>query len=220
MVDQSETQSDWRKALARTRLLPVIIIRDTNDALPMATAFLEAGVDVMEIPLRTPAALNAVERIADALPEMHIGAGTVLRTGQIDDVIAAGGKFGVAAGLNEEVVVHARRRGLDFVPGVATPTEVEHAYALGCGLLKFFPAEPLGGAETLAALAGPYGHLGIEFIPLGGVRPHNAKAYASLNIVAAIGGSWLAPPEDIENGRWREISRRAREALQVIGAGS
>jgi 2-dehydro-3-deoxyphosphogluconate aldolase/(4S)-4-hydroxy-2-oxoglutarate aldolase len=197
------------------RVVSVVTLADAEDALPLARALLAGGLDVMEITLRTDAALDGIRRIRTEVPGMCIGAGTILSPAQVDQATEAGAQFGVAPGLSKDVVRHAARRGMPFVPGVMTPSEVERALLLGCKLLKFFPSEPAGGAAMLKALAGPYLHTGVRFIPLGGVNPSNAVQYLGLKAVAAIGGSWLTESALVESRDWETVTTRVREVLAL-----
>jgi 2-dehydro-3-deoxyphosphogluconate aldolase/(4S)-4-hydroxy-2-oxoglutarate aldolase len=206
--------------VTRQRIVPVVVIHDADAAVPLAEALLAGGLNVIEITFRTPASEEAVSRIAHALPEMTVGAGTVLTPGQVDQARGAGAQFGVAPGLNGAVVAAARSADWPFMPGVMTPTEVEAALALGCTTLKFFPASLAGGVPMLQALAGPYAKAGVRFVILGGVTPANMAEYLKLPIVAAVGGSWIVEPRLLAARDWGEISRRAREALEIVASAS
>lgn len=197
------------------RVVPVIVIDKVEDALPLAEALLKGGLPVMEITFRTPAAEGAVREVAKRFPEILLGAGTILTRDQLERAQAAGATFAVAPGLNARVITRANELGMPFVPGVMTPSEVELALELGCKILKFFPAESAGGVKMLQALAGPYAHTGVKFIPLGGISPVNAPAYLSLPIVGAIGGSWIAEKALIAAHQWSEITARAATALTL-----
>ena len=129
---------------------------------------------------------------------------------------AAGARFAVAPGLNPAVVQYAAQAGLPFAPGVCTPSEIEQALGLGCRIVKFFPAEPSGGVEMVKALAAPYSHTGIRFMPTGGVNTGNLESYLSVKAVAAVGGTWIAKPEDLAGGRWQTIRDRCREAVEIV----
>lgn len=167
----------------------------------------------MEITFRTAAAEGALKRIAERFPEILLGAGTLLDAEQVKRARGAGAVFGLAPGLNPETIRTARAEGLVFSPGVMTPGEVEQALSLGCDILKFFPAEAAGGTAMLKALAGPYAHTGVRFIPTGGIVPHNLADYLKLPIVAAIGGSWMVEKSLIATGQWSEITRLTKDAL-------
>ncbi|MCX6879626.1 MAG: bifunctional 4-hydroxy-2-oxoglutarate aldolase/2-dehydro-3-deoxy-phosphogluconate aldolase [Verrucomicrobia bacterium] len=199
--------------IACKRIVPVVVLDDEEAAEPLAEALLAGGLDVMEITFRTAAAASAIRRIAAGFPEMLLGAGTLLEREQVLRAREAGAVFGLAPGLNPRVVEAATACGLYFAPGVMTPSEVERAMELGCMLLKFFPAEAAGGLGMLQALAGPYRHTGVKFIPTGGVTSGNLGEYLKLPMVAAIGGSWMVDKALVAAGRWDEITRLTREAL-------
>ena len=183
--------------------------------MPLATALHEAGVDVIEVTFRTSAAAEAIRRIRREFPDMLVGAGTLLDVYQVEQALEAGAKFGVSPGISESVVMKALSLDLPFMPGVMTPSDVEKGLSLGCRLLKFFPAETAGGIPMLKALAGPYGHTGVKFIPLGGVNIDNARSYLDLPMVAAIGGSWFLDRKLIAAGNWAKISQLTREAAEM-----
>jgi 2-dehydro-3-deoxyphosphogluconate aldolase / (4S)-4-hydroxy-2-oxoglutarate aldolase len=199
--------------ISAKRIVPVVGIADLNHAAPVARAISDGGLDIFEIVLRSPVALDAISAACEACPDMFIGAGTVLTCDQVDAAIDAGAKFGVAPGLNERVVRHAQSRDFPFIPGVVTASEIEHAIELGCPLLKFFPAEPAGGAPLLKSVAAPYSHLDLGFVPLGGVKPGNMGNYFAIPSVSAIGGSWIASKDLQLAGDWAQISANVREAL-------
>jgi 2-dehydro-3-deoxyphosphogluconate aldolase/(4S)-4-hydroxy-2-oxoglutarate aldolase len=199
------------------RIVPVVVIDDADHALPLAEALLAGGLDAIEITLRTPAAEKAIAAIAKKFPDMIVGAGTILEESQIPRVVAAGGRFGVAPGLNESVVRKAQASGLLFIPGVMTPSEVERALALGCKLLKFFPADAAGGVKMLKAIAGPYAHTGVKFIPLGGLNATNVSEFLAMPVVAAVGGSWLVDRKLIAEKSWATITRLTTEAVAICG---
>jgi 2-dehydro-3-deoxyphosphogluconate aldolase/(4S)-4-hydroxy-2-oxoglutarate aldolase len=204
--------------IAQRRIVPVVVLDDENAAEPLAEALLTGGLDVMEITFRTAAAAGSIRRIAARYPEILLGAGTLLERDQVTRARDAGAVFGLAPGLNPQIVEAAAACGLQFAPGVMTPGEVERALDLGCKLLKFFPAETAGGVGMLKALAGPYGHTGLRFIPTGGVTSTNLGDYLKLPIVAAIGGSWMVDRALIAAGRWDEVTRLTREALETARA--
>lgn len=199
----------------RRRIVPIVVLNDVESAEPLAEALLAGGMDVMEITLRTPAAEAAIRRIAARYPEILLGAGTLLEREQVLRARDAGAVFGLAPGLNPCIVKAAADCGLVFAPGVMTPSEVESALMLGCKLLKYFPAEPAGGIAMLKALAGPYAHTGVKFIPTGGITPNNLSDYLKLPVVGAIGGSWMVDKDMVAAGRWDDITRLTREALEL-----
>lgn len=200
------------------RIVPVIVLDHVESAEPLAEALLEGGLDIMEITFRTAAAEESIRRIAARFPEILLGAGTLLDAEQVKRAKAAGAVFGLAPGLNPATIAAARACDLEFSPGVMSPSEVELALSLGCKLLKFFPAEIAGGVGMLKALAGPYGHTGVKFIPTGGVSSGNLAAYLKLPVVAAIGGSWMVDKALINAGKWAEITQLTREALAAAAA--
>jgi 2-dehydro-3-deoxyphosphogluconate aldolase/(4S)-4-hydroxy-2-oxoglutarate aldolase len=202
--------------LQRGGVLAVLMVEQAGDAVPLARALLEGGVDTVELTLRTPAALEAVGRIRQEVPEMTIGVGTILTPVQVNEAVEAGAAFGVSPGMNPRVVGEARRVGLPFAPGICTPSDIELAVEEGCRVMKFFPAEPCGGLSYLRAIAAPFAHLGVRFLPLGGVAMGNAESYLREPAVLALGGSWLAPRELIAAKRWGEVTALAREAVALV----
>jgi 2-dehydro-3-deoxyphosphogluconate aldolase/(4S)-4-hydroxy-2-oxoglutarate aldolase len=197
-------------------IIAVLVVDRVDDAVPLAKALLAGGVDVMELTLRTPAAIEALKAIKAEVPEMVAGVGTILTTDQVAQVVEAGGAFGVAPGLNPRILAAAREAGLSFAPGILTPSDIEIAVEHGCKILKLFPSEPSGGLAYLKAMAAPYAHLGLKFIPLGGLNAKNMASYLADPNIAALGGSWLAPRELIKAGEWEKITALAAEAVQII----
>jgi len=193
-------------------VLPVIIINNEEDALPLANAFMEGGVNVIEITLRTPAAMKAIETIKKALPDVTVGAGTVINTEQFDQVADAGGDFIVSPGVTHDLLTHATHRTIPFIPGVHTATDVMLAVSHGLKYLKFFPAEEAGGIAMLKRLHGPFNE--IHFCPTGGINAENVKTYLSLDNVLCVGGSWLAPQQLIQEKNWKAITQLARVCQQ------
>lgn len=197
------------------RVVPVAVIDKAEDAEALAEALLKGGLDIVEVTFRTPAAEESIRRMRCAFPAMLVGAGTLLDIDQCKRALDAGAQFGVAPGLNESVVDASRKLGLPFIPGVMTPSEVEHALSLGCKLQKLFPVETAGGVNLLKALAGPYGHTGVKFIPLSGISVANARGYLALPIVAAVGGSWIADRKLVAEHQWSAITSLAAEAVAI-----
>jgi len=200
------------------RIVPVVVLDRAESAEPLAEALLAGGLDIMEITFRTAAAEESIRRIAARFPEILLGAGTLLEEEQVTRARDAGAVFGLAPGLNPKIIAKAKSMGLQFSPGVMTPSDVEQALSLGCTLLKFFPAEAAGGTAMLKSLAGPYGHTGVRFIPTGGITPGNLKEYLKLPVVAAIGGSWMVDKQLVNAGKWEEITRLTREALAAAAS--
>lgn len=199
-----------------SRVVPVVVVSDAAQAVPMAEALLAGGVDVMEITLRSDAALAAIEAVARAVPAMQVGAGTVTRAAEVARVQSAGARFGLSPGATPELLAAVRAAGLPFVPGVATPGEAMAARDAGFTLLKCFPAAQLGGVEVLKAWGGPLPEL--RFCPTGGVSLANMASFLSLPNVAMVGGSWLTPAAAVEAGDWARVTQLAREAVEAAAA--
>lgn len=202
--------------MEQSAVIAVLVVDEPSHVVPLARALLACGIDVVELTLRTPAALEALRVLRDQVPEVLAGVGTILQRDQIEPVVSAGAAFGVAPGLNPSIVKHAQDAGLAFAPGVVTPTEVERAVELGCRDLKFFPAEPSGGIKYLRSMYAPYAHLGLRFIPLGGLNAGNMAAYLYDEAVPAIGGSWIATRKLIQAQDWSTVIDHATEARRII----
>lgn len=206
----------WLDRLRRTGVVAVVVIDDPADAEPLVQTLLEGGIDLLELTLRTPTAVESMRRIRRAFPNLGLGAGTILRPDQVAEVKEAGADFGVAPGLNPRVVAAAQSTGLPFAPGVFSPSEIEQAVELGCRLLKFFPATSDGQARTFKTIIAPYAHLGLQYIPLGGLTLPLAETFLALPEVAALGGSWIAPRELIRNRDWKTIGANAAAITSVV----
>ena len=198
------------------RILPVIVIDDPDDALPLANALRDGGLPCAEITLRTPRALDALRRIAAEMPDMLVGAGTVLSPAQAAEARDAGARFAVAPGFNPAVVDYCQSVDLPVFPGVCTPTEVEMALGKGLSVLKFFPAEPIGGLAYLKAIAGPY--TTVSFMPTGGIGPSNLASYLAWPRIVACGGSWMAPNEWIAARQFDRIRDTTAAAVAIAQA--
>lgn len=201
--------------LQKTRIIAVLVVEDPQKAVCVANALLQGGVDAMELTLRTRSALDCIRAVRSQVPGMIVGAGTILFPHQVGEVIEAGAEFGVAPGTNPTVIRCALQQRLPFAPGVVTPSDVDAAVQCGCRDLKFFPAEPSGGLSMLASIKAPYAHLGLKYIPLGGVTPSNLHDYLSDPDVLAVGGSWLARKDAIDAQRWDEIAGNAEQARLI-----
>ena len=204
--------------ISKCGIIAVLVIDDASKAVKLAETLLENGISAMELTLRTNAAIDALKQIKKHVPEMVAGCGTVLTPEQVDQVYDAGAEFAVAPGLNRRVVERALKLGLSYAPGIVTPSDIELAVELGCRLLKFFPAETSGGLKHLKAMAAPYQHLGLSFIPLGGLNAANLKSYVESPLVGAVGGSWIAGREAIAADDWAGIAKNAAEAVAVVKA--
>lgn len=204
------------KRISESGIVAVLVIDDAANAVALAKALLQGGVDVMELTLRTDAALDSLRAIKAEVPEMLAGIGTVLTPDQVAAAQDAGADFAVAPGFNPRVVGAAKERGLPFAPGICTPSDIEGALEFGCTTLKYFPAETSGGLPHLQNIAAPYQHLGIRYIPLGGVNAKNLSAYVGSPLVAAVGGSWLAKRDTIAAQDWEGITATCQEARKII----
>jgi 2-dehydro-3-deoxyphosphogluconate aldolase / (4S)-4-hydroxy-2-oxoglutarate aldolase len=209
-------ESGTGKAIADARLIAVLVIDELEAAVPVAESLLAGGVTAMELTLRTPVALEAARVIREACPAMMVGLGTILFPDQVEAAVAAGVAFGVSPGVNPAIIRQAKAAGLPFGPGIMTPTDIDMAIQEGCRLLKFFPAESSGGLAHLKNIAAPYAHLGPKFIPLGGVSLTNMMTYLENDLIAAVGGSWLAPRDIIAARDWGKIEQNAREAIAAM----
>lgn len=201
--------------VAESAVVAVLVVDKKEDAVPLAGALLAGGIKSMELTLRTAAGIDAIREIKSALPEMTVGAGTVLTPDQVRAVQQAGADFAVSPGVNPRVLREALDAGLPFAPGIATPSDIEAALEFGCRLLKFFPAEPSGGLPFLKAIAAPYAHLGVSYIPLGGLSEKNMALYLQDPLIAALGGSWIAPRDLIQAGDWAGIRDRAAASIRI-----
>jgi len=199
-----------------TSIVPVLTIERSEDAVPLARALFEGGLGTIEIALRTPTAPAAIAAIARELPQVTVGAGTLLRAADVAAAVHAGAKFLVSPGTTPELAAAALAAELPYLPGVATPSEVMAARALGICVMKFFPAEALGGAAYLKALAPVFP--GIAFCPTGGIDEEKAAGYLALPNVAMIGGSWMAPRDAVAAGDWTRIRRLAERAAAIPAA--
>lgn len=223
LSDQSMTNSPLFSEETATRVsdcgvVAVLVIDSAADAVPLAKALHAGGIAAMELTLRTPAAMDSIRAIAAEVPEMIVGAGTVLTPAQVTQVQEAGAAFAVAPGVNRNVLAAARDAGLSFAPGIMTPTDIETALEFGCRLLKFFPAESSGGLKHLKNIAAPYLHLGLRYIPLGGLNAANMGSYLGDPIIGAIGGSWLANRDSVKSGDWPAIAAVAAHAVSLAKA--
>ena len=195
-------------------IVPVIAISDTDKAVPLAKALLAGGIPCAEITFRTAEGAEAIRRISAEVPEVLVGAGTVLRTEQVDQAIETGAKFIVSPGFNPKVVSYCIEKNITITPGCATPSDMEAALELGIEVVKFFPAEQAGGLNYIKAVAAPYTTL--KFMPTGGINTANLANYLSFNRIIACGGSWMVTKELIETGNFAEITRLCKEAVEIM----
>jgi 2-keto-3-deoxy-phosphogluconate aldolase (EC 4.1.2.14) len=195
-------------------IVPVIKLAQPSEAIPLASALLEAGLPVAEITFRTAAAKEAIRALRAKFPAMLVGAGTVTTLEQVEAAQAAGAMFIVTPGFNPRIVDACIERGIPIVPGVNSPSQVEQGLERGLTVLKFFPAEASGGIKMLKALHGPYSD--VSFVPTGGIDTANLAQYIALSNVAAIGGSWMVKEDLIASGKFDEITALCKEALAIV----
>jgi 2-dehydro-3-deoxyphosphogluconate aldolase/(4S)-4-hydroxy-2-oxoglutarate aldolase len=207
---------EFRENLTATRIVPVIVIKQLGHAVPLAKALVEGGLNILEVTLRTPAALEAIRAISDQVPGALVGAGTVINAQQFAAAAAAGAKFVVSPGLTEEVVKASRDQAVPILPGIATASEIMKGLSLGLDLFKFFPAESIGGAPAIKALGGPFPQ--VSFCPTGGISAKNLSSYLSLPNVIAAGGSWMVPSDLDSADAFARAAVMAREARALAAA--
>lgn len=210
---QSKLNSRLAEDLRSVAVVPVLTVDSAESAVPLARALAAGGLRILEVTLRTPAALEGLRRIAKEVPEVAVGAGTVLTPEQGQDAITAGARFLVSPGMTPRLIEAAETWAVPFLPGAATASEAMALSDLGYRALKFFPAEPLGGIATLKALAAPLRD--IVFCPTGGIDLEKARRYLALPNVVTVGGSWVAPANAISGGDWATITGLAREAAAI-----
>ena len=205
---------DVLKRMACAGIVPVVVLEDAKDAVPTARAMVAGGIDVMEITFRTAAAADSIRAVAAEVPEMLVGAGTVVNLEQCKLAVECGAKFIVSPGYDEEVVSWCCDNGVAVCPGCVTPTEIMMALKHGLKVLKFFPANVYGGLSAIKSLAGPFG--GVKFIPTGGVNAQNLAEFISSPYIHAVGGSWICPKADIAAGNFDKITALCKEARKTL----
>ena len=197
-------------------IIPVIVIEDEADAVPLAQALVKGGLPVLEVTFRTKAAAAAIAAICREVPEAVVGAGTVLTTGQLDAAREAGAAFCVAPGFDPAVIAAAKAAGMPFCPGVATASELSQALSAGCRLVKFFPAEAAGGVKMIKNLLGAFRFTGVRFMPTGGVNLSNVSDYLAVPEIACCGGTWIVPGDALAAHDWSAIERLASDASALV----
>ncbi len=195
-------------------VIPVLTIDRPEDAVPLARALVAGGVKVLEVTLRTPAAIEAAKAMISEVPDAIVGIGTILNAGDLARAKSLGAKFGISPGGTPDLLKAAAESDLPFAPGIVTASEVMQALAHGFDIVKFFPAEQSGGIKALRALAGPFPNIGV--CPTGGIGEANAVAWLAEPNVLAVGGSWLCPPADIRAGNWSGISAMCARAMKTL----
>ena len=206
--------TDMMLQLKKIGIVPVVVLNDVKDALPLAERLMKGGLPCAEVTFRTAAAEESIRQMAKAYPEMIIGAGTVLTTEQADRAIDAGAKFLVSPGFNPKVTEYVLKKGMPMTPGVCTPTEIEAAMSLGLDVLKFFPDEPSGGLKMIKAVCAAY--VNLQIMPTGGISPDNVRDYLKYDRIVACGGSWMVSGALIKEGKFDEIENLVREAAGIV----
>ncbi|GAA9473966.1 bifunctional 4-hydroxy-2-oxoglutarate aldolase/2-dehydro-3-deoxy-phosphogluconate aldolase [Helicobacter pylori] len=195
-------------------IVPVVVIEDIKDAVPLAQSLIEGGIPIIEVTLRSSCALEAIELIAKNVPKMRVGAGTILNPTQLEQAQNRGAEFLISPGLTIKLLEHAKKKDMPLIPGVSSSSEVMQALELGYNALKFFPAEYCGGVKLLNAFNGPF--KGVKFCPTGGISADNMHSYLNLENVLCVGGSWLTPKNLIQNKEWDKITEICKRLLAGI----
>ncbi|MGL2525017.1 bifunctional 4-hydroxy-2-oxoglutarate aldolase/2-dehydro-3-deoxy-phosphogluconate aldolase [Helicobacter pylori] len=192
-------------------IVPVVVIENIKDAVPLAQSLIEGGIPIIEVTLRSSCALEAIELIAKNVPKMRVGAGTILNPTQLEQAQNRGAEFLISPGLTIKLLEHAKKKNMPLIPGVSSSSEVMQALEWGYSALKFFPAEYCGGVKLLNAFNGPF--KGVKFCPTGGISADNMRSYLNLENVLCVGGSWLTPKDLIQNKEWDKITEICKRAL-------
>lgn len=195
-------------------IVPVVVIENIKDAVPLAQSLVEGGIHIIEVTLRSSCALEAIELIAKNVPKMRVGAGTILNPTQLEQAQNRGAEFLISPGLTIKLLEHAKKKDKPLIPGVSSSSEVMQALELGYNALKFFPAEYCGGVKLLNAFNGPF--KGVKFCPTGGISIDNMHSYLNLENVLCVGGSWLTPKHLIQNKEWDKITEICKRSLAGI----
>ena len=207
---------DVYQKIKELKLIPVAVINNADDAVPLGEALIEAGLPIIEVTFRTEAAVESIKRLTKKIPEIIVGAGTVLKVDQVEDVIKTGAHFIVTPGFNPKIVDYCIQVKIPIIPGVNTPTMVEWALEKGLRIVKFFPANLSGGPDMLKSLAGPYPEM--KFVPTGGINTDTVIEYLKLSNVIACGGSWIVKKDLISLGQFEEIKRLTKTAISLINS--
>ena len=195
-------------------IIPVVVLDRVEDALPLGKALIEGGLPCAEVTFRTATAEESIRVMSENFPELLVGAGTVLTTEQVDRAVAAGAKFVVSPGLNPRIVKYCVEKGVIIVPGCANPSDIEQALENGLEVVKFFPAELLGGLKMIKALSGPYGN--VKFMATGGISASNVREYLACDHIAACGGSWMVNGKLVKEGKFDEITALVKECADIV----
>ncbi len=208
---QNKIQDKVLEVLQISPIVPVVVVEDLKDAVPLAQSLVEGGIPIIEVTLRSNCALEAIELIAKNVPKMRVGAGTILNSNQLEQAQNRGAEFLISPGLTPSLLEYAKKKDMPLIPGVSSSSEVMQALELGYNALKFFPAEYCGGAKLLNAFNGPF--KGVQFCPTGGISVDNMHAYLKLENVLCVGGSWLTPKNLVQNKEWDKIVEICKQAL-------
>ncbi len=208
---QNKIQDKVLEVLQISPIVPVVVVEDLKDAVPLAQSLVEGGIPIIEVTLRSNCALEAIELIAKNVPKMRVGAGTILNSNQLEQAQNRGAEFLISPGLTPSLLEYAKKKDMPLIPGVSSSSEVMQALELGYNALKFFPAEYCGGAKLLNAFNGPF--KGVKFCPTGGISVDNMHAYLKLENVLCVGGSWLTPKNLVQNKEWDKIVEICKQAL-------
>lgn len=207
---------DIIETLGKAGIIPVIVIEDSQQAVPLARALVAGGLPVLEVTFRTEAAAGAIAAIRREVPEAVVGAGTVLSVEQLEKAKAAGAAFCVAPGFDPAIVATASAAGMPFCPGIATASELSQALSAGCKMVKFFPAEAAGGVSMIKNLLGAFRFTGVKFMPTGGVKISNVENYLSVPEIVCCGGTWIVPNDALKRGDYAAIEALASEASSLV----
>ncbi len=194
-------------------IVPVVVIENIKDAVPLAQSLVEGGIHIIEVTLRSSCALEAIELIAKNVPKMRVGVGTILNPTQLEQAQNRGAEFLISPGLTIKLLEYAKKKDMPLIPGVSSSSEVMQALELGYNALKFFPAEYCGGVKLLNAFNGPF--KGVKFCPTGGISADNMRSYLNLENVLCVGGSWLTPKNLIQNKEWDKITEICKRSLAL-----
>lgn len=213
-----KAKTDIVEMLSGAGVVPVIVIEEASQAVPLARALVSGGLPVIEVTFRTKAAPGAIAAIRESVPEAVVGAGTLLTPEMVEAAKAAGAAFGVAPGFDPAVVDAAKRAGLPMCPGVATASELSQALSAGCRLVKFFPAEAAGGVKMIKNLLGAFRFTGVKFMPTGGISAANVADYLAVPEVVCCGGTWVVPKDALARGDFAAVEKLARDAADIVKA--
>ncbi len=208
---QNKIQDKVLEVLQISPIVPVVVVEDLKDAVPLAQSLVEGGIPIIEVTLRSNCALEAIELIAKNVPKMRVGAGTILNSNQLEQAQNRGAEFLISPGLTPSLLEYAKKKDMPLIPGVSSSSEVMQALELGYNALKFFPAEYCGGAKLLNAFNGPF--KGVKFCPTGGISVDNMHVYLKLENVLCVGGSWLTPKNLVQNKEWDKIVEICKRVL-------